>query len=63
LAAFGDVIPAFGAFTVGPLLQVTRTVPVVFPVAGDPVGAGFVASQGRPGDNATGFIAFEYQTS
>src|SRR5262249_32786030 len=36
-----DVILAFGASTVGPLLQATRTVPIVFPVVGDPVGAGF----------------------
>ena len=28
-----DVILAFGSSTVGPLLQVTRTVPIVFPVA------------------------------
>ena len=52
-----DVILANGASAVGPLLQVTRTVPIVFPVVGDPVGAGFVASQARPGGNATGFIA------
>ena len=37
-----DVILASGASTVGPLLQATRTVPIVFPVAGDPVAAGFV---------------------
>jgi putative ABC transport system substrate-binding protein len=64
LAAFTpDVILAYGSSTVGPLLQVTRTVPVVFPVVGDPVGAGFVASQARPGGNATGFMAFEYSLS
>ncbi len=38
-----DVILAHGASTVGPLLQATRTVPIVFPVAGDPVAAGLVA--------------------
>src|SRR5262249_16664127 len=58
-----DVILAHGAVTVGPLLQVTRTVPIVFPVAGDPVAAGFVESMARPGGNATGFIAFEYSIS
>src|SRR6516225_9708266 len=42
-----DVILAHGASTVGPLLQSTRTVPIVFPVAGDPVGAGFVDSLAR----------------
>jgi ABC transporter substrate binding protein len=39
-----DVILAHGASCVGPLLQATRTVPIVFPIAGDPVGAGFVDS-------------------
>ena len=55
-----DVILAHGASTVGPLLQATRTVPIVFPVAGDPVGAGFVDSLARPGGNATGFTNYEY---
>jgi putative tryptophan/tyrosine transport system substrate-binding protein len=55
-----EIILAHGGSTVGPLLQVTRTVPIVFPVAGDPVGAGFVDSLARPGGNATGFMTFEY---
>ena len=55
-----DVILAHGASTVGPLLQATRTVPIVFPVVADPVGAGFVDSLARPGGNATGFMNFEY---
>ena len=55
-----DVIMAHGAVTVGPLLQATRTVPIVFPVASDPVAAGFVDSLARPGGNATGFMNFEY---
>jgi putative ABC transport system substrate-binding protein len=58
-----DVILAFGTSTVGPMLQATRTVPIVFPVAGDPVGAGFVDSLARPGGNATGFLSFEYGIS
>ena len=58
-----DVILAHGASTVGPLLQATRTVPIVFPVVVDPVGAGFVDSLARPGGNATGFMAFEYSLS
>jgi len=58
-----DVILAHGGSTVGPLLQVTRTVPIVFPVAGDPVGAGFVDSLARPGGNVTGFTQFEYSLS
>src|SRR5262249_50553435 len=55
-----DVILAHGASTVAPLLQATRSVPIVFPVVADPVGAGFVDSLARPGGNATGFMAFEY---
>jgi putative ABC transport system substrate-binding protein len=55
-----DLILAHGGSTVGPLLQATRTVPIVFPVAGDPLAAGFVESLGRPGGNATGFMTFEY---
>jgi putative tryptophan/tyrosine transport system substrate-binding protein len=58
-----DVILAHGAATVGPLLEATRTVPIVFPVAADPVGAGFVDSLARPGGNATGFLVFEYSLS
>jgi putative ABC transport system substrate-binding protein len=55
-----DVILAHGASTVGPLLQATRTVPIVSPVFGDPVGAAFVDSLARPGGNVTGFMSFEY---
>jgi putative ABC transport system substrate-binding protein len=55
-----DVILAHGAGTVGPLLQATRTVPIVFPIIADPVGAGFVDSLARPGGNVTGFMNFEY---
>jgi putative tryptophan/tyrosine transport system substrate-binding protein len=58
-----DVILAHGDTTVGPLLQATRTVPIVFPVAADPVGAGFVDSLARPGGNATGFMSFEFSLS
>jgi putative ABC transport system substrate-binding protein len=58
-----DVIMANGTSTVGPLLQVTRTVPIVFPAAADPVGAGFVDSLARPGGNATGFMLFEWSIS
>jgi putative tryptophan/tyrosine transport system substrate-binding protein len=55
-----DVILAHGASTLGPLLQATRTVPIVFAGTADPVGAGFVDSLARPGGNATGFTVFEY---
>jgi putative ABC transport system substrate-binding protein len=55
-----DVIIASGSATVGPLLQATSAVPIVFVVVPDPVGAGFVDSLARPGGNATGFTIFEY---
>jgi putative ABC transport system substrate-binding protein len=58
-----DVILAHGTATVGPVLLATRTVPVVFPVASDPVGSGFVDSTARPGGNATGFMDFEFSIS
>jgi putative tryptophan/tyrosine transport system substrate-binding protein len=58
-----DVIVATGSPAVGPLLQATRTVPIVFVNVADPVGAGFVDSLAHPGRNATGFAMFEYSTS
>jgi putative tryptophan/tyrosine transport system substrate-binding protein len=58
-----DVILASGNAAAAPLLQATRTVPIVFVVVPDPVGAGFVDSLARPGGNATGFIAWEYGLS
>jgi putative ABC transport system substrate-binding protein len=58
-----DVILAHGTPATGPLLQVSRTVPIVFAAGVDPVGAGFVDSLARPGGNATGFMSFEYRQS
>jgi putative ABC transport system substrate-binding protein len=58
-----DVILATGSNSMGPLLQATRAVPIVFVTVPDPVGAGFVDSLARPGGNATGFTAFEYGLS
>jgi putative ABC transport system substrate-binding protein len=59
-----DVILAgSGTSTVAPLLRATRTVPIVFAVVIDPVGAGFVDNLARPGRNATGFTIFEYGMS
>src|SRR5262245_14664763 len=59
-----DVIVATGSVGLAALLQVTRTVlPIVFTIAPDPVGAGFVDSLARPGGNATGFTQFEYGLS
>jgi len=58
-----DVIVTTGSAGMGPLLQATRTVPIVFNSVADPIGAGFVKSMARPGGNATGFIQFEYSLS
>jgi putative ABC transport system substrate-binding protein len=55
-----DVIVTPGAAAAGPMLQVTQSIPIVFTVVPDPVGAGFVESRARPGGNATGFASFEY---
>src|SRR5262245_1220491 len=55
-----QVILANSAQAVAALLQATRTVPIVFVVLPDPVGAGFVNSLARPGGNVTGFLAFEF---
>ena len=61
LVALGpDVMVATGGASVGPLLQATRTIPIVFANVPDPVGSGFVESLSRPGGNATGFVQFEY---
>ena len=49
-----DVILAHGASTLGPLLQETRTVPIVSPIIADPVAAGFVDSLARPGATSPG---------
>jgi putative ABC transport system substrate-binding protein len=58
-----DVLFASGTAAVGPLLQATRTVPIVFAQVTDPVGAGFIDSLAHPGGNATGFLLFEYSIS
>jgi ABC-type uncharacterized transport system substrate-binding protein len=64
LVALGpDIILSSGTAVAGPLLQATRTVPIVFVQVADPVGAGFVESLSRPGGNATGFSVFEYSMS
>jgi putative ABC transport system substrate-binding protein len=58
-----DVILANGNAAVAPLLIATRSVPIVFAIVPDPVGAGFVESLAQPGGNATGFVSFEYGLS
>ena len=58
-----DVILTTGSNGVTPVLEATRTIPVVFVQVTDPVGAGLVESLARPGGNATGFTLFEFSTS
>ncbi|MGA7738708.1 MAG: ABC transporter substrate-binding protein [Pseudolabrys sp.] len=55
-----DVILALSSAALAPLLEATRTVPVVFAGIADPVAAGYVESLARPGRNATGFTIYEY---
>ena len=55
-----DLIFTIGSASMPALLQATRSVPIVFALVADPVGAGFVNSLARPGGNATGFISVEY---
>jgi putative tryptophan/tyrosine transport system substrate-binding protein len=64
LVALGpDVILASGDHPVMALQQATRTVPIVFAMVADPVGAGFVESLAHPGGNTTGFTLYEYNMS
>jgi putative ABC transport system substrate-binding protein len=58
-----DVLLASGTVTLGPLQQLTRTMPIVFVQTTDPVGGGFVQSLARPGGNATGFMSIKYSLS
>ena len=55
-----EIIVAAGSASMGPLMQISGTVPIVFLIVPDPVGAGYVNSLARPGGNATGFLLFEY---
>ena len=64
LVALGpDIILAIGNVTMPPLLEATRTIPIVFAVVVDPVGTGYVKSLSKPGGNVTGFMMFEYSLS
>jgi putative tryptophan/tyrosine transport system substrate-binding protein len=58
-----DVIVTMGSVAVGPVQQLTRSIPIVMVNVVDPVGAGFVQSLARPGGNTTGFINYEYSMS
>lgn len=58
-----DIILAIGNVTVPPLLEATRSIPIIFSVVVDPVGTGYVRSLSKPGGNVTGFMMFEYSLS
>src|SRR5262249_17291037 len=60
IALAPDIILAHSSIAIAPLLQETRTIPIVFTTVADPVGAGYVQSLARPGGNVTGFSNFEY---
>jgi len=63
VAAQPDVLMASAGSALDPLLQATRTIPIVFTSVLDPVGKGYVEGLARPGGNATGFINFEFSIS
>ena len=63
IARAPDVILASTTVALGPLLELTNTIPIFFVNAADPVGGGYVESLARPGGNATGFTLFEYSMS
>jgi putative tryptophan/tyrosine transport system substrate-binding protein len=63
VASAPDVIVSTGTAGMGPLMQATRTLPIVFANVADPVGAGYIESMALPGGNATGFLQFEYSLS
>ena len=55
-----DVILAQSSPALAAMLQATRTIPIVFALIADPVGAGYVDSLAHPGGNATGFTVFDF---
>src|SRR5215831_17772036 len=60
IAIAPDVILAHGDSTVGPLLQATHAVPIVFVLVSDPVASGYVDNLARPGGNVSGFMTYEF---
>jgi putative ABC transport system substrate-binding protein len=60
VAGAPDIILAASASTMDPLLQKTRSIPIVFAQVPDPVGSGYVASLAHPGGNVTGFTQFDF---
>lgn len=58
-----DVTLVTGSPSLEPMLRLTQSLPIVFVQATDPVGAGFIESLSRPGGNATGFTASDYDAA
>jgi putative tryptophan/tyrosine transport system substrate-binding protein len=58
-----DVILASGSTPAALLLEATHTIPIVFTIVVDPMGAGFIEKLSRPGGNATGYMMFDYSLS
>ena len=63
LALAPDVVVAGGSAPTEALLRETRSVPIVFAIVPDPLGAGFVKSLRKPGGNVTGFMQAEFNLS
>ena len=58
-----DVVLANANPSLGAFQKVSRTIPIVFVAASDPVSSGAVESLSRPGGNATGFTTAEFGMS
>jgi putative tryptophan/tyrosine transport system substrate-binding protein len=58
-----DIIVVTGTAGMSPMMEATRTVPIVFANVADPIGAGFVKNMAHPGGNVTGFVQLEYSLS
>jgi len=59
VASAPDVIVSISNIATRILSQQTRTIPIVFASAGDPVGTGLIANMARPSGNITGFLFYE----
>jgi putative ABC transport system substrate-binding protein len=54
-----DVIVTTSNQSAGIIGRQTRTIPIIFAPAGDPIGTGLVSNMARPGGNITGFTTYE----
>jgi putative tryptophan/tyrosine transport system substrate-binding protein len=58
-----DLVLTFGNTATRAVQRAAPALPIVFVYTADPVGSGLIASLGRPGGQATGFLSIEYGTS